>query len=84
MTIPEAVHLVLEASAKGKAGETLILDMGEPVKIYDLAQKLIARSGKNVEIEFTGLRPGEKMDEELIKEDEVLHRSGSGLIRISN
>ena len=85
MTIPEAVHLVLEASAKGNTGEILILDMGEPVRIYDLAQKLIARSGQKIEIEVTGLRSGEKLGEELIHDDVVLEtRSGSGLIRISN
>ena len=69
MTIPEAVQLVLQAGAIGNSGEVLILDMGEPVKIVDLARDMISLSGlrypEDVDIEFTGLRPGEKMYEEL-------------------
>lgn len=69
MTIPEAVQLVLQASALGDSGQVLILDMGEPVKILDLARDMIALSGlrypDDIDIEFTGLRPGEKMYEEL-------------------
>jgi FlaA1/EpsC-like NDP-sugar epimerase len=69
MTIPEAVQLVLQAGAMGKGGEVFVLDMGEPVKILHLAEKLITLSGKrpyrDVDIAFTGLRPGEKMYEEL-------------------
>ncbi len=68
MTLPEAVSLVLQASAVGKHGNILVLDMGEPVRILDLAHTLIRLSGKsktNVEIKFTGLRPGEKLFEEL-------------------
>ena len=71
MTIPEAVRLVLQAGAIGKPGEIMILDMGSPVKIADLALKLIAQSGKRIEIAYTGLRPGEKMHEILVGRDEV-------------
>lgn len=70
MTIPEAVQLVIQAGAIGENGEVLILDMGEPVSIYGLARRLVQRSGKDVAIEFTGLRPGEKMHEELLGEHE--------------
>ena len=70
MTIPEACQLVLEAGAMGKGGEIFIFDMGEPVKISDLAKKMIQLSGlqlnKDIKIEFTGLRPGEKLFEELL------------------
>jgi len=69
MTIPEAVHLVLQASAMSKGGENYILDMGQPVKIVDLAEDLIRLSGlepgKDIEIVFTGIRPGEKLSEDL-------------------
>jgi FlaA1/EpsC-like NDP-sugar epimerase len=69
MTIPEAVQLVLQAGAVGESGQVLILDMGEPVKIVDLAKDMIALSGlrypEDIDIRFTGLRPGEKMYEEL-------------------
>jgi FlaA1/EpsC-like NDP-sugar epimerase len=69
MTIPEAVHLVLQASAMGKGGEVFVLDMGEQIRIYDLAQDLIRLSGlepgKDIEIIFTGIRPGEKLSEAL-------------------
>ena len=70
MTIREAVHLVLQAAVIGSHGETLILDMGSPVKIYDLAKHMIDRSGRKINIEITGLRPGEKMDEILISSNE--------------
>ena len=66
MTIPEAVQLVLQAAAIGRDGEALVLDMGEPVRIDDVARQLIAMSGRDVEIVFTGLRPGEKLHEELL------------------
>ena len=67
MLIPEACELVLQAGAIGKGGELFILDMGEPVKIVDLARKMIELSGRNdVSIEFIGLRPGEKLYEELL------------------
>lgn len=66
MTIPEACQLVIQAGGIGRPGEVLILDMGEPVKILDVAEQMIAESGKPVEIVFTGLRHGEKLHEELV------------------
>jgi FlaA1/EpsC-like NDP-sugar epimerase len=71
MTIPEAVRLVLQAGAIGDSGEIMILDMGEPVRIVDLAQRLIAHHDPTVDIEFTGLRPGEKLHEVLVADHEV-------------
>ncbi|MFJ8526938.1 polysaccharide biosynthesis protein [Bacillus sp. NPDC094106] len=74
MTIPEASRLVIQAGMLAKGGEVFVLDMGEPVKIVDLAKNLIKLSGVHVDdigIEFTGMRPGEKLFEELLKEDEV-------------
>ncbi|MFZ4451748.1 polysaccharide biosynthesis protein [Salibacterium aidingense] len=74
MTIPEASRLVIQAGALAKGGEVFVLDMGDPVKIVDLAENLIKLSGCNVDdigIEFTGMRPGEKMCEELLKDNEV-------------
>lgn len=65
MTIPEAVQLVIQAAAIGRAGEVLVLDMGEPVRIVDVARQLIEMSDADVEIVFTGLRPGEKLHEQL-------------------
>ena len=74
MLIPEACELVLQAGAIGKGGEIFILDMGEPVKIVDLAQKMIDLSGRDdIEIEFTGLRSGEKLYEELLIDDSDMH-----------
>ena len=70
MTIPEACELVVQAGAVGSPGEVLVLDMGEPVSILDVARRLIARSGQAIDIVFTGLRPGEKMHEALISHDE--------------
>ena len=70
MTIPEAVRLVVQAGAIGGPGEVLILDMGEPVKIVDLAQQLIDMLSPSTKIEYTGLRPGEKMHEILISKTE--------------
>lgn len=70
MTIPEACQLVIQAGAIGRAGEALVLDMGEPVKIVDVARRMITMSGKVVEIVFTGLRNGEKVHEELLGDGE--------------
>ena len=91
MTIPEAAELVLQAAAMGERGEIFVLDMGQPVRIQDLARNLILLSGLkpdvDIQIEFTGLRPGEKLYEELsgLEEDTVPTRhskirifSGSG------
>jgi FlaA1/EpsC-like NDP-sugar epimerase len=80
MTIHEAVHLVLRSSILGENGETLILDMGAPVKILDVAKKLIVRSGKKIEIEFSGLRKGEKVHEELFSESERVLETSDPLI----
>ncbi|GAB2518694.1 nucleoside-diphosphate sugar epimerase/dehydratase [Paramicrobacterium agarici] len=71
MTIPEACQLVVQAGGIGDPAEVLILDMGEPVKILDIAQRMIAMSGKNIEIVFTGLRDGEKLHEDLIGRNET-------------
>jgi len=74
MLIPEACELVLQAGAIGKGGEIFILDMGEPIKIVDLAKKMIALSGReDIDIEFTGLRPGEKLYEELLIDESDMH-----------
>lgn len=70
MTISEAVQLVIQAGAIGNSGEALVLDMGTPVSIYDVAKQLVANSGKPVEIEIVGLRAGEKVHEELFGEGE--------------
>ena len=72
MTIPEACRLVLEAGSMGNGGEIYIFDMGKPVKIVDLARRMIQLSGaKNVEIKITGLRDGEKLYEEVLNEEET-------------
>ena len=74
MTIPEASRLVLQAGALAQGGEVFVLDMGKPVKIVDLARDLIRLSGKKEEdigIEYSGIRPGEKMFEELLNENEI-------------
>ena len=74
MLIPEACELVLQAGAIGTGGEIFILDMGEPIKIIDLAKKMIELSGKDgIDIQFTGLRPGEKLYEELLIDDSDMH-----------
>ena len=80
MTIPEAVQLVIQAGAIGRSGEVLILDMGEPVRIFDVARRLIAQSRQTIQIQFTGLRPGEKLHEELFGDGEVDHRPRHPLI----
>lgn len=86
MTIPEAVSLVLQAGAYAKGGEIFVLDMGEPVKILDLAKNLIRLSGyklgEDIEIKFTGLRPGEKLYEELLMDEEGLEDTENKLIHI--
>lgn len=86
MTIPEAVSLVLQAGAYAKGGEIFVLDMGEPVKIADLAKNLIRLSGlkvgEDIEIKYTGLRPGEKLYEELLMDEEGLQATDNNLIHI--
>ena len=80
MTIPEACQLVLQAGGIGSTGEVMILNMGEPVKILNIAKRMIAMSGKDVEIVFTGLREGEKLHEELTAEHEDARPSAHPLI----
>jgi len=74
MTIPEACQLVIQAGGIGWPGEVLLLDMGEPVRILDVANRMIEMSGQEIEIVFTGLRPGEKLHEELVSEGEAEER----------
>ena len=85
MTIPEAAQLVLQAFSIGKGGEVFVLDMGEPVKIVDLARNLVLLSGfepdRDIKIEFTGLRPGEKLFEELNMDDEYMTPTSHAKIR---
>ncbi len=87
MTIPEAVVLVLQAGAYAKGGQIFVLDMGEPVKIYDLAVNLIKLSGLepgvDIEIKCTGLRPGEKLYEERLMDEEGMQTTAHGLISVA-
>lgn len=86
MTIPEAAQLVLQAAAYAKGGEIFVLDMGEPIKIYNLARKMIALSGlkegEDIEIKFTGLREGEKLYEELLMAEEGLEKTAHSKIYV--
>ena len=88
MTIPEAVSLVLQAGAYAQGGQIFVLDMGEPVKIYELAYNLIKLSGLepnvDIEIKCTGLRPGEKLYEERLMDEEGMQTTPNGLINIAN
>lgn len=88
MTIPEAAQLVLQAGAYAEGGEIFVLDMGKPVKIKDLAEKLIMLSGyvpdEDIKIEYCGLRPGEKLYEELLMSEEGLRKTGNSKIFIGN
>ena len=88
MTIPEAVSLVLQAGAYAKGGEIFVLDMGDPVKILDLAKNMIRLSGykvdQDIKIEFTGLRPGEKLFEELLMDEEGMTDTPNKLIHIGH
>ncbi|QOC92759.1 polysaccharide biosynthesis protein [Micromonospora craniellae] len=74
MTVQEAVHLVLQAASIGRDGEALVLDMGEPVRIDDLARRMVAQSASPVQVVYTGLRPGEKLHEDLLGHGEADHR----------
>lgn len=85
MTIPEASRLVLQAQAIGAPGDIFVLEMGEPVRIIDLARKMIALSGVPADIEFIGLRPGEKLHEELVSGAETLEPTAAEkILRVSN
>ena len=87
MTIPEAVELILQAITYANGGEIFVLDMGEPVKIYDLAVSLIKLSGyipnEDIEIKVTGLRPGEKLYEELLMGEEGLQKTAHDKIFVA-
>ncbi|MBO6171743.1 MAG: polysaccharide biosynthesis protein, partial [Bacteroidales bacterium] len=84
MLISEACKLVLEAAAKGEGGEIFAFDMGKPVRIADLAKRMIALSGaRNVEIKYTGLRDGEKLYEEVLASEEATKPSFNDKIRIA-
>lgn len=87
MTIPEAVSLILEATTFANGGEIFVLDMGEPVKILDLAKRVITLSGyvpnRDIDISYSGLRPGEKLYEELLMSEEGLERTSNNLIHVA-
>jgi FlaA1/EpsC-like NDP-sugar epimerase len=86
MTIPEASQLVMQAGAIGRGGEVFVLDMGSPVRILDLAREMIRRHGlvpdRDVQVRFTGVRPGEKLYEELARDDERTAATGHEKIRV--
>ena len=83
MTIEDAVHLVLRAATQGESGDTLILRMGDPVSIMDIANKLIKSSGKEIKLQFTSLRPGEKLNELLVgKNEKILESNYSEIMRV--
>ena len=83
MTIEDAVHLVLRAATQGESGDTLILRMGDPVPIIDIANKLIKSSGKEIKLQFTSLRPGEKLNELLVgKNEHLLESDFSEIMRV--
>jgi FlaA1/EpsC-like NDP-sugar epimerase len=89
MTIPEAVHLVLQAASMGHGGEAFLLDMGQQVRILDLAEDLIRLSGlepgRDIEVEFTGIRPGEKLREELWEKGKTYEKtSHRDIVRSDN
>ena len=88
MTIPEAVSLILQAGAYAQGGEVFVLDMGKPVRIDDMARKMIRLSGfepdVDIKIEYTGLRPGEKLYEELLLKAEGLQKTNNDLIYIGH
>jgi FlaA1/EpsC-like NDP-sugar epimerase len=88
MTIPEAVQLVIQAGAMAEGGEIFILDMGEPVKIMDLAENVIRLSGYvpgvDIDIEITGLRPGEKLYEELLLDEEGIEKTAHNKIYVGH
>ena len=86
MSIPEAAQLVLQAAAMGRGGEVFVLDMGEPVKIVDLARNMIRLSGyaeEEIRIEFSGLRPGEKLYEELLADTEATRETPHPKLRVA-
>jgi FlaA1/EpsC-like NDP-sugar epimerase len=87
MTIPEAVSLILQAASYGEGGEIFVLDMGAPVKILDLAEKMISLAGyvpyQDIDIVFTGVRPGEKLYEELLMDEEGLKETPNPLIKVT-
>jgi FlaA1/EpsC-like NDP-sugar epimerase len=83
MTLEDSVHLVLQAAIQGESGDTLILKMGEPILIKDIATKLIKASGKKIEVKYSSLRPGEKLSELLIGKDEkTLNSLGGEILRV--
>jgi FlaA1/EpsC-like NDP-sugar epimerase len=86
MTIPEASQLVMQAGAIGQGGEIFVLDMGEPIRILDLAREMIARAGlrpeEDIAIKFTGIRPGEKLHEQLASDNERTRPTSHGKIRV--